>query len=75
MSIQSAGVRRAERRTLHITVKQRLVMLALEHPNVLKGYLKIRQSSMDAYRLIRGTAVDVKRVSKQLEQIGDTESF
>lgn len=50
-------------------------MLALEHPSVLRAYLKTRQSFTARYHLMRGMAVDVKNVLRQLEKIGDTESF
>lgn len=66
--IQSVGANFAKKRMPNTFVKQRLVIFALEHPNVLKGLFKTRHYYTATRQLISGTGVDVRivlRLSKK----------
>ena len=68
--IQNVSANYVEKRMQNTGVKQRLVMLALEHPNVLKGLFKTRHYYMVTRRLISGTVVDARNVLKLSKRHG-----
>lgn len=75
MSTQNAGVRYAVKRMPLTTGKQRVVMFALEHPSVLRAFIRTRQSSTVLLTRIRGMDAAVKNALMQLEKIGDSVDY
>ena len=68
--IKDAIVINVEKRTLDINVKQRIAMYVIEHPSLLRVYLKTRQSRMEYLARMNGMVAVVRNVRRLSKSIG-----